>query len=50
MSWLGAIRQRYAVSTDPLRTQRKIELVLLLLALLLCLQLTFGGERLLDKW
>jgi hypothetical protein len=46
MSWVGAIRKRYAVTTDPLRTQRRIELVLLFLGMLLCLQLVFGGLRL----
>jgi hypothetical protein len=46
MSWFGAIRGRYGVTTDPLRTQRKIELVVLLLGLLLCLQLAYGGLRL----
>ena len=46
MSWLGAVRNRYLVTADPLRTQRRIELLALLLGLLLCLQLAYGAVRL----
>ena len=31
MNWWSSLRQRYTVSADPLRTQRRIELVALLL-------------------
>lgn len=43
MSWLHSIGRRYRVSEDPLRTLRRIELVALLLAGLLCLQLIYGA-------
>jgi len=43
MSWLQGLGQRYRVSEDPLRTLRRIEMVALLLAVLLCLQLGFGA-------
>ena len=43
MSWMHSISQRYRVSEDPLRTLRRMEMVALLLVLLLCLQLAFGG-------
>lgn len=46
MSRLQAILERYRVSADPLRTQRRIELVAIALGLLLCLQLAFFGVRL----
>lgn len=46
MSWFAGLRDRYAVAADPLRTQRRIELLVLLLGLLLCLQLAYGGLRL----
>ena len=38
---------RYRVTTEPLRSERKIELAVLLLALVLCLQLLYSGARLL---
>ena len=47
MTWLGAVRSRYGVATDPLRTERKIELTAVVLGLLLCLQLLYSGARLL---
>ena len=37
-----ALRERYAQSADPLRTQRRLELVALLLGLFICLQLVAG--------
>ena len=40
------LRARYAVETNPLRTERRLELVALLLGLLLCLQLLYSGVRL----
>ncbi len=43
MKWLSALRARYRVTEDPLRTVRRIELAALLLGLLLCLQLVYGG-------
>ena len=46
MNWLTRIGSRYRVSGDPLRTLRRIELIAVLLGLLLCLQLAFGGLRL----
>ena len=46
MSWLRRIGQRYRVSEDPLRTLRRIELVALLLGVVLCLQLAYGGFQL----
>lgn len=46
MTWLVALRDRYRVAADPLRTERRIELVLLLLVLLLCLQLVYSASRL----
>lgn len=36
---------RYRVSTEPLRTQRRIELVVLVLLLVLCFQLLYSGAR-----
>lgn len=46
MSWLQTIVNRYRVPVDPLRTERRIELVVLLLFLLLLLQLAYGASRL----
>ena len=46
MSRWQALRDRYSVSAGPLRTQRRIELVALVLGLLICLQLIFGFVRL----
>ncbi len=46
MSWLLGIGNRYRVSEDPLRTLRGLELLALLLGLLLCLQLAWGGFQL----
>jgi len=47
VSALSALRSRYSVTVDPLRTQRKIELALVVLGVLLCLQLLYSGARLL---
>jgi len=47
VNWLRQLSGRYRVGDDPLRTLRRIELVALLLGLLLCLQLAWGGLRLL---
>jgi hypothetical protein len=46
VSWLSSIGRRYQASEDPLRTLRRIELVALLLGVLLCLQLAYGGFQL----
>ena len=46
MSWLQVMRNRYRVTADPLRTQRAVELLALLLGLLLFLQLAYNGVRL----
>jgi len=40
------LRQRYQVQSEPLRTERRIELVVLLLLLVLLLQLLYSGMRL----
>lgn len=45
MTWLGTVRDRYSVATNPLRTERKIELCALLLGLVLCFQLLYSGVR-----
>ncbi len=42
MSGWRALRERYTQSADPLRTQRRLELVALLLGLFICLQLVAG--------
>ena len=42
MSAWESLRARYAESADPLRTQRRIELVAVLLGLFICLQVVFG--------
>ena len=47
MNVVQAFRNRYQVAADPLRTERRIELIVLLLAVLLCLQLVYGTARLL---
>ena len=41
-----AARERYRVALNPLLTERRIELVALLLLLFLVLQLIYGGSRL----
>ena len=46
MIWLDALGGRYTVAADPLRTERKVELVALVLTVLLCLQLLYSGVRL----
>jgi hypothetical protein len=46
MSWLRAIKGRYRVGVDPLRTERRIEAAVILLLLLLVLQLAYGASRL----
>ncbi|RLA58718.1 MAG: hypothetical protein DRR04_10300 [Gammaproteobacteria bacterium] len=45
MTWLSTVRDRYSVATNPLRTERKIELFALLLGLVLCFQLLYSGVR-----
>jgi hypothetical protein len=47
MSVLQALQARYRVPVDPLRTERRIELLVLVLCLVLCLQLIYGVSRLL---
>jgi type II secretory pathway component PulC len=49
VSWPKLPLQRYQVTTDPLRTERKIELVAAILLLVLCFQLLYSGARLLAK-
>lgn len=46
MSYWQAIRSRYAVTADPLRTQRRIELVAVSLGAVILLQLVIGFSRL----
>ncbi|MEM8560868.1 MAG: hypothetical protein AAGF57_01470 [Pseudomonadota bacterium] len=46
MSGLQAIIRRYRVAEDPLHTLRKLELVAVVLALLLCLQIAYSAARL----
>lgn len=46
MSRWKSLVNRYRASEDPLRTLRRLELLALLLGLLLCLQLAWGGVRL----
>ena len=46
MNWLSALRARYSVIVDPQRTERRVELVLVGLLLLLLLQLILTGLRL----
>ncbi len=46
MTGWGAVRGRYRVAADPLRTERKVELAAVILGLLLCLQLLYSGVRL----
>lgn len=43
----GRIRERYSVSTDPLRTERRVELAVIVLAAILVLQLIWAGTRIL---
>jgi hypothetical protein len=45
MGW-DNMRSRYQVATNPLRSERKIELAALILVLLLCLQILYSGARL----
>jgi hypothetical protein len=47
MNALQALQARYRVAADPLRTERRIELLVLVLCLVLCLQLVYGVSRLL---
>ena len=46
MNWLRARLKRYRAAANPLRMERRIELALLFLALLLILQLLYGSVRL----
>lgn len=46
MIWLQAFKGRYRVGVDPLRTERRIEMVVIFLLLLLLLQLAYGASRL----
>jgi hypothetical protein len=46
VSSLGALIERYRAPADPLRTERRVELVAGLLALALVLQVAFGAARL----
>jgi hypothetical protein len=46
VSWLKSLVERYRAAANPLRMERRFELVLLLLALLLILQLLYGVVRL----
>jgi hypothetical protein len=46
VNWAKALGERYRASADPVRTERRIELIVVLLALLLILQLVHGAFRL----
>ena len=46
MTGWDTVRGRYRVAAAPLRTERKIELAVVVLGLLLCLQLLYSGARL----
>ena len=46
MSVPSLLPARYKVATEPLRTQRNIELFAVILVLVLCLQLLYSGARL----
>jgi hypothetical protein len=47
MNWLKSLHARYQVASDPLRSTRRVELVVLLLLILLVVQLVWGVSRLL---
>ncbi|RLA49013.1 MAG: hypothetical protein DRR04_03415 [Gammaproteobacteria bacterium] len=46
MTAWGAVRGRYRAAANPLRTERGVELVAVILGLVLCLQLLYSGARL----
>ena len=46
MKLLERVRARYAVTVDPLRSERRVEAVLVALGFALCLQLLYSGARL----
>lgn len=46
MSWLQNLQQRYRAASDPLRTERQLELVLVAMAVLLALLVLYGLLRL----
>jgi hypothetical protein len=46
VNWLKAIGERYRASADPIRAERRVELVVVVLALFLLLQLVHGFSRL----
>ena len=48
MNLLDYLPRRYQATEDPVRTQRRIELGVVVLLLVLCLQLVFGGISLLS--
>jgi hypothetical protein len=45
MSWFAVIGGRYRVPDKPRRAERKVELAVVLLGLVLCLQLLYSGAR-----
>lgn len=45
MTFRDKLRARYAVEANPLRTERRVELVALVLGLLLCMQFLYSGVR-----
>ncbi len=45
MSWLDRMSQRYRVASDPLRTERRLELVLVVMVVLLALLLLYSALR-----
>ena len=47
MNALARLRDRYRVSADPLRTERRVELAVVALATVLLLQLVWAGTRML---
>lgn len=46
MKLLERVRARYAVTADPLRSERRVEAMLVVLGFALCLQLLYSGARL----
>lgn len=47
MSALQSLKNRYQVNADPLRSERRVELVVVVLAVILLLQLLWSGLRIL---
>lgn len=47
MNALGRVKARYGAATDPLRSERRVELAVIVLAAVLVLQLVWAGARIL---